>query len=152
MRPVFCLTLLSVVVFFPLAGCSKKAADDGTKPFQGTWDVVAEGGKKAEQQFYFEKDTVHVQIVKNESGKTSAAVGGSSVVIPRSAFRVDTSKTPAQIDFVPIEGENQGKTRDGIFEMNDKNLKICIADYEEPRPAAFTAKEKVTILNLQRVQ
>lgn len=125
------------------AGCARAPAVDGTKPFQGHWHAVQEG-KKLGKEVIFDKDSV-LFIEMTTKGKEVNMVGSA-----RTSFRVDNSKSPAHIDFVQLEGDRLGQTKEGIFSFEGDKLKLCIADFESPRPAAFASAEKTVFLVLER--
>jgi uncharacterized protein (TIGR03067 family) len=58
------------------------------------------------------------------------------------AFKLDPSKKPAEVDFVPDQGENKGKTLKGIYASKDGELKICLTlSPEAKRPTELASKE-----------
>lgn len=150
LKPRTCLFLF---LSLSILGCGKKVQDDGTKPFQGTWTFFS-NGKKTEKQATFEKDIVQVVAVRpvGVGGSVSLQQSSDSTGLERSTFRVDASQTPPRIDFVVMDGSKQGQTREGIFELTETSLKICVADYGAPRPTAFVAPERGALWMLQRDQ
>jgi uncharacterized protein (TIGR03067 family) len=126
------------------AGCAK-APEDLTLPFQGNWFVHDESGKKTGSVAVFEKDVVSIVEVK-------VVDDGREFSAQRYAFRVDRKPTPAHIDFVILEGDNQGQSRLGVFAIDGDSMKLCIADLDASRPTGFTAGEKTRLLVLKREQ
>ena len=52
---------------------------------------------------------------------------------------IDPTVTPKTIDFKTTKGNNAGQTSFGIYEMNGKTRKVCIAEQGRPRPSDFSA-------------
>jgi uncharacterized protein (TIGR03067 family) len=58
------------------------------------------------------------------------------------AFKLDPSKKPAEVDFVPDQGENKGKTLKGIYAAKEGELKICLTlSPEAKRPTELVSKD-----------
>jgi len=61
--------------------------------------------------------------------------------IQRGTFRIDPSRTPKQIDTVPADGPNAGRTDRGIYEFReDGTLRMCHAPPGAERPTEFSAE------------
>jgi len=56
----------------------------------------------------------------------------------RGTLRIDATKTPKQIDTLPADGPNVGKTDQGIYELTTDLLRVCWAPPGWPRPTNFT--------------
>lgn len=145
-----CLSLAVLLVgVIGFTGCTKPPPDPAA-PFQGTWDTLGDDGKKNGGFASFEKDIfVYVEASKKDGG-TSLEIGGQGKGFDRCAVQISSATTPGQMDFVFLEGDNQGKTRQGIFQLDGAQLKICVADLDSPRPTDFTAGDMRTLLNLER--
>jgi uncharacterized protein (TIGR03067 family) len=141
-RIIFAATCAAALL--ACAGCGKPPAADGAKPFQGLWNGIGADGKRTNQQANFDKDIF--MLIETATSGLDAKIS----VPERSAFRVDSSQTPPHIDFVCLEGDNQSKTKFGIFALDGNKLKICFADFDDPRPTAFVAGEKTTLLIFER--
>jgi uncharacterized protein (TIGR03067 family) len=104
--------------------------DDGAK-LKGTWVV---------QSFQFGG-----QLVKLDKKVTVAfdadgyAVQVDGQTVERGTQKLNDSKTPKEIDWTVVEGQLQGKTQLGIYEINGDDLKICMAWPANPRPGEFSA-------------
>ena len=57
----------------------------------------------------------------------------------KAKFTVDRSKTPMSIDYYNTEGANAGKIQHGIYELDSKTLRLCLAAPGQPRPDDFTS-------------
>ena len=60
-------------------------------------------------------------------------------VYSRAKFTVDRSKSPMAIDYYNTQGSNAGKTQLGIYELNGKTLKLCLAAPGGERPGDFAS-------------
>jgi uncharacterized protein (TIGR03067 family) len=61
----------------------------------------------------------------------------------KSAYKLDPSKSPKEIDLIGTEGPQKGKTMEGIYKLEDGRLTICVRDLaaaEKGRPTAFTTE------------
>jgi uncharacterized protein (TIGR03067 family) len=61
--------------------------------------------------------------------------------VAKGTFKIDATKMPRTIDFVPGSGPSPGKPLLGIYEWEGENLKICHAPPGKDRPTDFSAKE-----------
>jgi len=57
----------------------------------------------------------------------------------KAKFMVDRSKTPMAIDYYNTAATHLGKIQHGIYELEGKTLKLCMAAPGEERPTAFTS-------------
>ena len=58
------------------------------------------------------------------------------------AFKLDGTKKPGEVDFVPDQGDNKGKTLKGIYSLKDGELKLCLSlSPEGKRPKEFASKD-----------
>jgi uncharacterized protein (TIGR03067 family) len=140
------------VLLLSLAGasCSKKSASPGEeaiKPFQGQWQFLEANNHGKERVVVFEKDRFQINEM-NHTGPENLNI--EIRLLDQGTFRVDLSATPAHIDFVSLEGENQGKTRPGIFVFEGEKLKLCLAALGATRPVEFVASDNTTVMVLER--
>jgi uncharacterized protein (TIGR03067 family) len=70
--------------------------------------------------------------------ETVVSFGGQ--VLMKARVKVDSAKTPHEIDYYNTEGIFAGKIQYGIYEMNNGILKVIFAVPGNPRPADFTVK------------
>jgi uncharacterized protein (TIGR03067 family) len=70
--------------------------------------------------------------------ETTVSFGGQ--VLMKARIKVDSGKTPHEIDYYNTEGIFAGKIQYGIYEMNNGILKVIFAVPGNPRPADFTVK------------
>jgi uncharacterized protein (TIGR03067 family) len=125
---------LLLLLFVSGSGCSNKP-DDGLKEFQGTWQLVLQDDRrgKADPEAV-KKTTIIVQ-------KDRYKVAQEGKVADEFVIRLDPEKKPAEIDFVILDGPNQGKTEKGIYVLEGNKLKICVADMGKDRPTEFALKD-----------
>jgi uncharacterized protein (TIGR03067 family) len=74
--------------------------------------------------------------------------------ITRGKDKVYTDKKPKHIDSVYTNGEMNGKSVLGIYEISNDTIKYCWADFDKERPKEFASKpeSRVTLMILQRVK
>jgi uncharacterized protein (TIGR03067 family) len=58
--------------------------------------------------------------------------------------QIDPTKKPKTIDFTPTEGDNQGKTCLGIYELGEDMRKLCYAEPGKDRPTRAGAAPATT--------
>jgi uncharacterized protein (TIGR03067 family) len=56
-------------------------------------------------------------------------------------FKIDTTKTPKEIDIMDESGMKNDKTKLGIYELDGDTYKFCLAQAGKPRPTDFTSKK-----------
>ena len=58
------------------------------------------------------------------------------------SFKLDPTKKPGEVDFVPDQGDNKGKTLKGIYWHEKGELKLCLSlNPEAKRPKEFASKD-----------
>jgi uncharacterized protein (TIGR03067 family) len=58
------------------------------------------------------------------------------------SFKLDPSKKPGEVDFVPDQGDNKGKTLKGIYWQEKGELKLCLSlSPDAKRPKEFASKD-----------
>ena len=62
-------------------------------------------------------------------------------VLGKGTFRLDATKQPKTIDFVPDAPMGAGKPMRGVYEISAKTYRICVAPPGKDRPTEFSAKE-----------
>jgi uncharacterized protein (TIGR03067 family) len=126
---------VGIAAWLAAADKDDKAKED-KKNLQGAWklmsfEVAGKGDddtKDENRELLIEGDKI---TVKNE-GKD----------VEKNSFTLDPTKKPKSIDVITLTGEEKDKKRLGIYELDGDNLKICIDDKGETRPAEFKTKEK----------
>jgi uncharacterized protein (TIGR03067 family) len=114
-------------------------AGQGDMQLEGTWLLVSmeKGGKKkdlAGEGIYFIFGGGKLSLKKGDETKDGT-------------YKVDTSKKPRQIDMtVEQKGIN------GVYEIKDGTLRMCVAEAGDPRPTAFKVAEdsKAMLISFSR--
>jgi uncharacterized protein (TIGR03067 family) len=126
------LRVLGLLVIGLLVGADDAKKD--AKKIDGSWtgvSIVRDGNAMPE-------DEAKNVLVTFKDGKYEVKQGGQ--MIGKGTIKVDTSKTPYQVEIMVEEGENAGQTELGICEVKDDSMKICFADPGKPRPTEFESK------------
>lgn len=130
------LGLLSISGF---VGCSsakddKKAAADDTQKAAGTWTLVSgemEGAPLPEKEVKNAKLTIVGDKYTVQLGDMGEKKGTQ---------KLDSAKTPKQIDAQDTEGPTVGKNL-GIYEFTaDGDFRVCFAATGKDRPTEFVTK------------
>jgi len=124
-----------------ISGPEPKEAKNPSSPILGEWaleDVIFMGKVMPSPK----RPTT--MIFKADGTSVSAEVGGANP--QKSTYKLDTKKTPAQIDIT----YSAGKKVAGIYKIEGKSLTICISDGD--RPAKFASDDKVMMLSYKRVE
>jgi uncharacterized protein (TIGR03067 family) len=124
------------------------AKDDAKKsPLEGTWQAVSidgpGGGPPPEA-------VKQIKLTLTADKLTETLPDGSK---HEATYKVDASKKPATIDFVPTDGPNKGKTAKGIYVIEGDTLKIAFSDSEDaPRPKEFKKDDaaKIGVMTFKR--
>jgi uncharacterized protein (TIGR03067 family) len=147
MRTGTVLSLALVIVAYVAAGQEDKAKEDKQK-LQGTWKLISfEIGGKGDDDTKDENRELVIDgdkiTVKNE-GKE----------VEQDRFVLDPTKKPKSIEVTTLTGDEKDKKRLGIYELEGDNLKICIDEKGEARPAEFKTKEggSQILVTLKRVK
>ena len=71
-----------------------------------------------------------------------------------SIFKLDGGQNPKQIDMIGTEGENRGKTAQGIYVLDGDTLTICYTMPGGERPKEFESKpgSKATLVVWKRAK
>jgi len=126
-----CLALMS------LSLSSALADDEGEKELKkmsGNWvpTLMQLNGKKQPAEI---AKAITLTI---DGSKYNTAVGAEK---DEGTLKVDTTKTPREMDITPSVGENKDKTIPCIYEFKGNELKICYGLNGSERPADFKAGE-----------
>ena len=132
----------------------KKEAKDDANILEGSWNGIAleVDGKK-----------VPVEVLEKLKGRftfkglellmtdTTPISGGKATV------KLDSGKTPKQIDLTGIEGAGKGKTTQGIYKFEKDRLFICLRGpefAEKGRPTEFKTEvgSGLGLMTLERVK
>src|SRR5262249_8632881 len=129
------LRLVLVLGIVGLLGADDK--DDAKKALaklDGTWraeSMAVDGNKLG-------ADDVKAYSVTIKDGKYSAKMGND--VYNEGTLKIDPAKKPGTLDVMPSKGDNEGKTMQGIFELDGDTLKICLSQPDGDRPKEFASE------------
>ncbi len=123
---------------------NSRAAADGRKAdavrqerkkYEGTWRVtfLQVDGKQAD-----ENDAKKIIVVNRADGTWTIRVDGKD--ISTGASTIDPTATPRAIDFTPSDGPDRDRKFLGIYEIRDKDRKLCFAPAGKSRPADFASR------------
>jgi uncharacterized protein (TIGR03067 family) len=134
---------LLLALLLPLALVSVALADDKANQAdleKGTWKVTAmnEAGKEITADML-------AQVKLNFTFKGDALTIKSANESKEGTFKIDSSKTPHEID---MKMEKDKPADKGIYEINKDTLKIAIGVPD--RPADFKVGAKVVVFTLER--
>jgi uncharacterized protein (TIGR03067 family) len=138
MRSTVCF--LTLAGLLAVAGPKNDDANSDVGPLQGGWTMV---------MCFINGEEVPVEQVKS-----GALVVDGDEYLPKlgsntgpATIKVDSSKTPKEIDFTFTAGPQRGKTSKGIYKIAGDELTICRTLTEaEDRPSDFTAPKDAGLL------
>lgn len=131
-----CFRILALFSFLTIAATA--AADDSKKPeskLEGTWSLATleVNGQKVSEE------TLANATITIKGNEYSFKMQDQS---EKGTLKVDAGKKPATIDLDILSGESKGKKQLGIYEVDDKTLKICLTEPgNETRPKEIHANE-----------
>src|SRR5262249_14610018 len=114
---------------------AQDAAKKDTASLEGEWTLVS-----AERNGEPLPEEVIKTARRGFKGNESTVTVNDEVVL-KATFTVDATKKPKTIDYKVTQGEAEGKTILGIYELDGDNAKFCSGAPGGERPTDFTAKE-----------
>ena len=119
------------------------------KKFEGTWTVVGlETKGKALPEDALKQ--INLKVMFKGDKYTVEAMGEFA---EEGTIKIDPTKKPAAIDLKITKGKDEGKSQQGIYELQGDTLKICMAPAgAEKRPTAFKSEEgsEIELFTLKR--
>jgi len=114
-------------------------AKDDLARLSGTWRTVSlvNDGKALMDEKSPPKPGPATKLVY-EGTKWLIKVGDKTVA--GGVFKIDSTKSPKEIDIFDETGVKNEKTKLGIYELNGDTYKYCLAPAGKPRPTDFTSK------------
>jgi uncharacterized protein (TIGR03067 family) len=142
------LALVAVATITVAFGADDAQVTKDLKALEGTWQYTAqvEDGKETEKE-----NLTAVTVTVTADGKWEAKHDGK--VFLEGTVKLDPSKKPKAADWkITTEGDLNGKTALGIYDVDGDTWKHCFAF--DKRPEKFESKEgsKVTNAVLKRVK
>jgi uncharacterized protein (TIGR03067 family) len=138
--------MICVAGFLVAADDAKdKAAKEELKKFDGTWTGVS-ATVNGEEVPAEELKKIHVTV---EAGQYTVKLEDN--VVEKGNFTIDPGKKPKQMDIKATEGQNQGKTFHGIYQLEGDDMKVCFVESDKDRPTDFTAdKDSGRVLHVYK--
>ncbi len=99
---------------------------------EGEWQMLS--GSMDGQPFEASLVKIGRRVVK---GDRLTVLFGPQVYL-KASVTLDPLKSPKQIDYAVTSGAGAGGTQSGIYELDGKSLKLCMAAAGQPRPTDFT--------------
>jgi uncharacterized protein (TIGR03067 family) len=127
------LALLAATIFLAASD-----ADDATKNdlqlFQGSWQLISAelDGKKTPAE--------DVKKIKLTIEGNKFVLYKDGVAVSQGSFTLDPARKPKEVDETITAGPNKGKIFLAIYEIDDKQHKICFAAAGKKRPTTFSAE------------
>ncbi len=134
---LFAGSLLLAVAMIAAADDAKdkeEAIKKDRRLYEGTWRIVAlvvNGDKSAEA------DAKKFSVVNGADGSWSLRSEGNE--INRGRNILDPSKKPKTIDVIVFDGDKDGQTILGIYEITAKTRRLCYVSTGLERPTEFTS-------------
>ena len=150
-RILFSVSALAMC-FFCIPALFADENKDDAKLVQGNWKVVAleADGKQAPDEAL---KGMRWSFKGNELQGTDPGEKPSD----KASFKLDSSKSPKQIDLVVLEGAQKGKTIEGIYKFEKVRLIVCLRGpeaAEKGRPQEFKteADSGLGMITLERIK
>ena len=135
-----CFLLLTTGLLVVAEGHGKAAAPMGDlDKLQGTWLTVSlvSDGKTLVDEKDPPKEGPTTKLAY-EGDRWMVKVGDKTVA--SGTTKIDSTKTPKEIDVMDESGMQNGKTKFGIYELDEDMYKYCLAPAGKPRPTEFASK------------
>ena len=100
---------------------------------QGVWNVI-----QVETEGYTLPTTFFKGATMSIRGERFVSIGIGNIY--QGIIYADPDASPKTLDLQFTAGPDKGRTDRGIYELNDNELKICLAIRGKPRPGKFTAE------------
>lgn len=128
--------LLSALLVLSLLGSDSSREYDGATEFVGIEGTWRETGFEANGQ----------KINNNFEVVTTYRSGTFTIVSPgpsAGSYRIDHSRNPPQLEWLPSSGAHKGKTIKWIYQIDGDTLKIAclVHEYEKRPPQGFDEKD-----------
>ena len=132
------------ICLFMILTMSLLAAADGSKigdldKLRGTWltvSLISDGKTLVDEKTPPQKGPITK--LRYEGNKWMVLVGDKTVA--SGIIKVDSTRTPKEIDILDKSGIKNAQTKLAIYELNGDTYKYCIAPAGKPRPKEFSSK------------
>ncbi len=135
MRQAFGIGLMFAALALA-SGCGRKATPPN---LEGTWTLI-------HYEVSGDKVQTEADLAKLPAEERKIRITGDQLIATKRGkehpanYKLNTAKTPHQIDLIPVQPSDSNRTVYGIFKLEGDTLTICLAgaaDAEE-RPKEFT--------------
>jgi uncharacterized protein (TIGR03067 family) len=132
----FSVTIGTLALVLGTAWAAEKASDEAIradqKILEGTWQAVTMEVNGGVSEPY---DTQKLTIINGSDGTWTFYSEGNEVA--KGTSSINPLETPKTIDFTITEGEGEGNSYHGIYELQEDSRKLCFAPAEVNRPMDF---------------
>jgi uncharacterized protein (TIGR03067 family) len=129
---------LAVVAICSLCGLTGAAQDrpkTDRQLVQGIWDWDPD----VKQQDLRPQVALERVVIKGDTLTFHYNLDGKKFT-SATTFKLNATASPREIDFIPTEGSNKGKTYRGLYEVKAGRLRICYRGPGSSRPKDFDDK------------
>jgi uncharacterized protein (TIGR03067 family) len=113
---------------------TKTAASGPATEFEGEWRMVSGVSNGVPM------DESTVQWVRRKTTGDETTIFAGPQTMMKMKFTADSSRSPKTIDYINTGGANKGKNQEGIYDLDGKILKVCMAAPGAKRPKEFESK------------
>jgi uncharacterized protein (TIGR03067 family) len=134
MKPILALSVLFLVISF-VAANDKDAVKKDLAKFQGSWifeSIEFEGEKQPIETLKGSKLSVK---------DNTFTLCTETLVFYKGTIKLDPTKKLKEIDVTFTDGPEKGKTRLGIYDLDNDTYRLCLNVKGNDRPTEFTAKK-----------
>jgi len=126
-------TVIAVLLGLAIVHGTVSSHADAADVVEGVFTMLS-GEVKGEK---LSDQTVKAAKLTIDGNKHSVHVGNDVIV---GTSKMDSTKTPKEIDSTDTEGPNKGKTYLGIYKFENGVYTVCFAAPGKDRPKEFTTK------------
>jgi uncharacterized protein (TIGR03067 family) len=140
MKHSFFLSLGIFLMVNAVGDANEPPARGDLEKLSGTWLTVSvvSDGKTVVDEKTPSKEGPTTKLVY-DGDKWMVKVGDK--IVASGIIKVDSTKSPKEIDVLDESGKKNDKTKLAIYELDRDTFKYCIAPAGKPRPTEFTSKE-----------
>lgn len=144
---IACICLLITLTALSVPAGQPKQAKKDDDPLQGTW--LVEGLEYNGNDF---KEKFKISFVIKGDVMIVEGDGAVRKEYAKLKFKLDPTTTPKCIDLKVSEGVQLDAAMEGIYELKDDRLRLCIKVFGQDRPTEFTSPDggSTALLTLKR--
>jgi uncharacterized protein (TIGR03067 family) len=118
----------------PAAAKTTTTSSGPATEFEGEWRMVSGVSNGVAM------DESTVQWVKRKTIGDETTIYAGPQLMMKMKFTANSSRSPKTIDYINTGGANKGKNQEGIYDLDGKILKVCMAAPGAQRPKEFESK------------